>query len=130
MQVNDGVLGRLERRIRELDVPVAIKLWNGCEVAARETPRVRVTVRSPAVLPELVRPTMGNLARHYVEQRLDIVVVQARPVSHVSRFDLQRPSPWPVLDTQRRAQQIIECVTEGGSPGPALALHPVHNVVV
>ena len=64
------------------------------------------------------------------EQRLNIIVIQARSVSHASGFDYQRPAPWPVLGTQRRAQQIIEGVTERGSPGPAFALHPVQNVVV
>ena len=68
----DAVLGRLEARIRSLKVPLAVTLWNGREVAPDPTPRVRVTVRSPTVLPTLVRPTMGSLARHYVEQRLDI----------------------------------------------------------
>lgn len=68
----DAVLGRLEARIRNLKVPVAVKLWNGRELAPDPAPRVRVTVRSPAVLPALVRPTMGGLARHYVEQRLDL----------------------------------------------------------
>ena len=72
MQQNDGILGRLEQRICELDVPLAITLWNGRQLAAKDPPRVRVTVRSPKVLPSLIRPTMGNLARHYVEQRLDI----------------------------------------------------------
>lgn len=71
MQQTEGAIARLEQRIRELDVPLSIKLWNGREVAA-DAPRVRVTVRSPQVLPTLVRPTMGKLARHYVEQRLDI----------------------------------------------------------
>lgn len=72
MQHADGVLGQLEQRIRNLDVPIAVKLWNGRELAADSQPRVRVTVRSPTVLPALVHPTMGSLAKHYVEERLDI----------------------------------------------------------
>src|SRR5262245_9859780 len=61
------------------------------------------------------------------EKRLDIIVVQARPVTHANGLDLQGPAPGPVIETQRRAQQIIQSVAEGGSPGPALALYPVHN---
>ena len=69
---NVGILGRLEQRLRELEVPLAITLWNGDELAPKDSPRVRVTVRSPKVLPSLVHPSMGKLARHYVEQRLDL----------------------------------------------------------
>ena len=69
---NDGVLGRIEQRLRDLDVPVSITLWNGRRLAVRETAGVSVTVRSPRVLASFVHPTMGKLARHYVEQQLDV----------------------------------------------------------
>ena len=72
MQVQDAMLGRLEMRLRELDVPLSITLWNGRQLAPKATPEVSVTVRSPAVLAALVHPTLGKLARHYVEQHLDI----------------------------------------------------------
>ena len=69
---NDAVLGRIEQRLRDLDVPLSITLWNGRRLAPREAPGVSVTVRSPQVLASFVRPTMGKLARHYVEQQLDV----------------------------------------------------------
>lgn len=78
-----GLLGRLEQRIRDLDVPVAITLWNGQRVSPSNDARVRVTVRSPKVLASLVKPTMGKLARYYVEEDLD-VEGEARQVIQVS----------------------------------------------
>jgi len=72
MQVHDAMLGRLETRLRELDVPLSITLWNGRQLAPKKAPEVSVTVRSPAVLDALVHPTMGKLAKHYVEQHLDV----------------------------------------------------------
>ena len=69
---NDGILGRLEQRLQDLEVPLSITLWNGHQLAPKGPPRVRVTVRSPKVLSSLVHPSMGKLARHYVEQQLDI----------------------------------------------------------
>ena len=72
MQGNDVVLGRIEQRLRELSVPLSITLWNGKRVAPAESPRVSVTVRSPKALASLAKPTMGKLARHYVEQQLDL----------------------------------------------------------
>jgi cyclopropane-fatty-acyl-phospholipid synthase len=83
MPQDTGLLGRIEQRIRDLDVPLAITLWNGTRVTPTEQPQVSVTVRSPKVLRSLVRPTMGKLARYYVEEDLD-VEGEAREVIRVS----------------------------------------------
>src|SRR4051812_27863186 len=72
MDVANPLLGLLEQRLRELDVPLAITLWNGQRVTPAEKPRASVTVRSPKVLASLVHPTMGKLARYYVEEDLDL----------------------------------------------------------
>lgn len=69
---SDAVLGQVEKRLRDLDLPLSITFWNGRRVASDASAPVNVTVRSPKVLPSLVRPTMGRLARHYVEQELDV----------------------------------------------------------
>jgi cyclopropane-fatty-acyl-phospholipid synthase len=80
---NDAVVGRIEERLRALEVPLSITLWNGRRIAAAPTPRIRVTVHKPEVLLSLVHPTMGKLARHYVEQHLD-VEGEARQILQVS----------------------------------------------
>ena len=72
MQVNDAVLGKVEQRLRRLGVPLAVTLWDGKRVAAAAAPSVNVTIRSPAALASLANATMGKLARHYVEQQLDV----------------------------------------------------------
>lgn len=66
------LFGRFEQRMRELGLPLGVTLWNGRSVMPAEPPRVRVTVRSPKVLASLINPSMGKLARHYVEQELDL----------------------------------------------------------
>lgn len=66
------LFGRFEQRLRELGLPLGVTLWNGRSVTPPVPPRVRVTVRSPKVLASLVNPSMGKLARHYVEQELDV----------------------------------------------------------
>jgi cyclopropane-fatty-acyl-phospholipid synthase len=78
-----GLLGQIEQRIRKLDVPLAITLWNGQCVSSVDDARVRVTVRSPKALASLMKPTMGKLARYYVEEDLD-VEGEARQVIRVS----------------------------------------------
>jgi len=66
------LFGRFEQRLRELGLPLGVTLWNGQSVTPSVPPRVKVTVRSPRVLASLVNPSMGKLARHYVEQELDL----------------------------------------------------------
>jgi cyclopropane-fatty-acyl-phospholipid synthase len=66
------LINRFERRIRELGLPLGIRLWNGAAVAPAVPPRVTIGVRSPKVLISLLNPSMGKLARHYVEQELDV----------------------------------------------------------
>ncbi len=66
------LFGRFEQRMRELGLPLGVTLWNGQSVMPAEPPRVKVTVRSPKVLASLINPSMGKLARHYVEQELDL----------------------------------------------------------
>src|ERR1700761_2699395 len=68
----EGLLGRVEQRMRALDLPLSITLWNGRRIEPNGAADVQLAVRSPKVLASLVRPTMGKLARYYVEQDLDV----------------------------------------------------------
>ena len=72
MPLDTALLGKIEQRIRELDVPLSITLWNGQRLSAADEPAVNVTVRSRKALASLVRPTLGKLARYYVEEDLDV----------------------------------------------------------
>ena len=53
-------------------MPLEVRLWNGQRLISQASPRVRITVRSEKTLADLSRPTMGGLARHYVDEALDI----------------------------------------------------------
>ena len=66
------LINRIERQLRELGLPLGVRLWSGASLAPAAQPRVTLTVRSPKVLASLVNPSMGKLARHYVEQELDV----------------------------------------------------------
>jgi cyclopropane-fatty-acyl-phospholipid synthase len=83
MPQDNALLERIGQRIRALDVPLAITLWNGQRLTPADAAAVSVTIRSPKVLASLVRPTMGKLARYYVEEDLD-VEGEARQVIRVS----------------------------------------------
>ena len=77
------LINRFERRVRELGLPLGIRLWNGAAITPPVAPRVTIAVRSPKVLLSLLNPSMGKLARHYVEAELD-VEGDARDIVHVA----------------------------------------------
>jgi cyclopropane-fatty-acyl-phospholipid synthase len=64
--------GRIEERIHALGLPLAVSLWNGTTTKPPLPARVHLTVRSPRALRALLDPTMGRLARHYVEREIDV----------------------------------------------------------
>ncbi|MBI2296490.1 MAG: class I SAM-dependent methyltransferase [Betaproteobacteria bacterium] len=66
------LLAGFERRLNESGLPLAVRLWDGRTVAPSPPPQVTVTVKSAAALAALARPTLGRLARCYVEQQIDV----------------------------------------------------------
>ena len=92
MQSDNMMLDRLAQRLRTLEVPLSVTLWNGQRLAPSDAPHVNVTIRSPKALASLVHPTMGKLARHYVEQQLD-VEGEAREILRVSEALGGPPAP-------------------------------------
>jgi cyclopropane-fatty-acyl-phospholipid synthase len=65
------ILARLERRIEEIGLPLAVRLWNGASAGAPR-PQVTITVRHPLALATLGHPTAGGLAARYVEEQIDL----------------------------------------------------------
>ena len=70
--LNQMMISQVRQRLQAFDLPVAIELWNGENVLPALSPRVRVRLHKPASLKALARPSLGNLARAYVEGELDL----------------------------------------------------------
>jgi cyclopropane-fatty-acyl-phospholipid synthase len=70
--LQDKIIGALERRLRERNLPIRVRFWNGHEVAGADEARVALHLRSPGELELLAKPTLGKVAEHYVNQRIDI----------------------------------------------------------
>jgi len=66
------VLGLFEQRLKKLDLPLGVRLWNGAEFNPTRPSEVKVSIRSPQALSALARPTLGKLARAYVEEEIDL----------------------------------------------------------
>lgn len=95
------LFGRFEQRLRDLGLPLGVTLWNGLSLMPPQVPRLTVKVRSPKALSSLVNPSMGKLARLYVEQELDVEgdarelvriseALSGTPVSENANFRLRR----------------------------------------
>ena len=70
--LNQMMISQVRQRLQTFDLPIAIELWNGENVLPAPSPRVRVRLHKPASLKALAKPTLGTLARAYVEGELDL----------------------------------------------------------
>src|SRR5688572_5839761 len=66
------LLAKFERRLHEAGLPLLVRLWDGTVVGPSQDTSVQLTVKSPAAVVALARPSMGGLARGYVEQEFDV----------------------------------------------------------
>lgn len=67
------MLELVKARLTRHSLPVAIELWNGQKLAFSDPARVVVRVNRPNALLNLARPTLGKLAKSYVERDIDFV---------------------------------------------------------
>jgi cyclopropane-fatty-acyl-phospholipid synthase len=93
-------LASLRDRLSRQSLPVKLVLWNGESLTPGASAKVTVTVCSPKALLTLARPTMGKLAKCYVEGDIDIegnlrdvvaaaqALAQAEPASEKSSSSL------------------------------------------
>lgn len=66
------VLKMVEGRLRQQHLPVAVKLWNGKELCPDDQARVTLRINKPQALFDLAHPSLGKLARGYVQRNLDL----------------------------------------------------------
>lgn len=66
------VLGLVSERLKQAQLPVSIRLWNGQLVYAAEHAPVTLAVNAPRALTHLIHPNLGALARSYVEGEFDL----------------------------------------------------------
>jgi len=70
--VDNRVLSIVEQRLRDTQAPVNLRLWNGKAFSPSAPSPVTLTVHSRQALINLVRPSLGRLARSYVEGEIDL----------------------------------------------------------
>ena len=66
------MIGDIEKKLKELELPVEIVLWDGSRIGAVNNPEVRLSLKSRMAALALSRPTLGKLAQAYVRGSIDI----------------------------------------------------------
>ncbi|MCW5619918.1 MAG: class I SAM-dependent methyltransferase [Burkholderiales bacterium] len=65
------LLDLVTERIRKVSAPLNVRLWNGRVIEAPEPSSITLTVKSAGALAQLAKPSLGRLARSYVEGEID-----------------------------------------------------------
>ena len=66
------LVNQVRRRVEAGGLPVAVELWNGERVGQHEAAAVKVRLHQPASLKAMADPSLGSLARAYVEGHIDL----------------------------------------------------------
>ncbi|MFO7543109.1 MAG: cyclopropane-fatty-acyl-phospholipid synthase family protein [Thiobacillus sp.] len=70
--LDELLVQQVQRRLEAHALPLVVELWDGQELGESGTARVRVKLHRPASLKALAHPSLGALARAYVEGDLDL----------------------------------------------------------
>lgn len=66
------MLAGLATQLRDLQLPLRLRLWNGEQLDLGAKPQVTLIVKDPSLLLELQRPSLDTLGSAYVEGRLEL----------------------------------------------------------
>lgn len=66
------MISQLEQRLSSFGLPVAVTLWNGQTISPAGAAAVRIAVRTPRALLSLANPSLGKIAKAYVEGDIDL----------------------------------------------------------
>ena len=66
------VVGLVEERLKQAQAPVNLRLWDGQLIRAQQPAPVTLTINSPQALTQLASPSLGRLAKSYVEGEIDL----------------------------------------------------------
>ena len=58
--------------LRDLELPLRLRLWDGKEIDMGPAPSVTLEIRDPGLIPRLAHPSLALLGGAYVEGKLDL----------------------------------------------------------
>ncbi|MDU9409037.1 C17 cyclopropane fatty acid synthase CfaB [Pseudomonas sp. zfem001] len=66
------MLAQLSTALRDLQLPLRLKLWDGKQLDLGPKPRVTLVVKDPSLVTQLAHPSLDALGAAYVEGRVDL----------------------------------------------------------
>ena len=66
------MLAQLPTALRDLRLPLRLKLWDGKQIDLGPKPRVTLVVKDPTLVTQLAHPSLDALGAAYVEGRVDL----------------------------------------------------------
>ncbi|MDE3208679.1 MAG: SAM-dependent methyltransferase, partial [Pseudomonadota bacterium] len=72
MVLENVLLEQFEQTLQKLHLPIVVELWNGKKLNTAMAPSVTVKVLTLTALKALINPSLGELARKYVRQEIDL----------------------------------------------------------
>lgn len=66
------MLAQLPTALRDLRLPLRLKLWDGKQIDLGPKPRVTLVVKDPSLVTQLAYPSLDALGAAYVEGRVDL----------------------------------------------------------
>ena len=70
--LHSQILNLIERKLRNMALPINVNFWNERELLLDNSYKVKLSIRSPGSLIALANPSLGKLAKNYVEQEIDL----------------------------------------------------------
>jgi cyclopropane-fatty-acyl-phospholipid synthase len=70
--LQEQFLKQVESRLKQDNLPVAVKLWNGETINGSHSPSIELTLKSPSTLSLFLKPNLSSLAESYVKQEIDV----------------------------------------------------------
>jgi cyclopropane-fatty-acyl-phospholipid synthase len=70
--LQEQFLKQVEMKLKQENLPLAVKLWNGETIAGSESPSIELTLKSPSAMSLFLRPNLSHLAESYVKQEIDV----------------------------------------------------------
>jgi len=70
--LDQWLVHQVRRRLEASDLPVAVELWDGQRMGCHDDAAVRVRLHQASSLKAMADPSLGTLARAYVEGHLDL----------------------------------------------------------
>ncbi|MNF38614.1 Cyclopropane-fatty-acyl-phospholipid synthase [compost metagenome] len=97
------MLAYLPPNLRDLQLPLRLRLWDGKQIDLGAEPRVTMVVKDPSLVAQLAHPSLDALGAAYVEGRLELEGSMSAVIELGDALSQALIADEPAAELQRRA---------------------------